>query len=307
MSTLPLSVGQHRFDPIANEGRKRREMLAVAEQKVDESAAGLTVARKAADAAEEAATKAKAELEDLLALNTDTAQDKAVIAAAQATADTAAESATKAKAEADAKTQELKTAQELIETLRKALEQIEADAQKRTLRPVYILRVPNFRLQAQFDQCYFDVPVAPSDRKLWLAMKAVVQSRGAEYGVTADSPDFQALDKAFRESGNAKVPTAAIPLFEDLFTQTCEAEEVRKVLKQRKAHSSGITMLRLRFYVAGLEGLPGAETFAVQRGASGDAELATEESIALIPPSDIDAILAKLDELATTRGREGNS
>lgn len=301
MSTLPLSVGLHRFDLIAAESRALNEMLAVAEQKMVDADAELVIARLAADTAAAAASKAMSDLEALRELNTASPQDEAVIAAAQAAADAAVATAEKAKSEADAKAQEIQTSKDLIESLRKTMAQMDAAAAKRTLRPVYVLRVPNFRLQAQFEQSYYDVPMAPTDRKLWLAMKGVVEKRGAEFGVSADNADFQTLDKAFRDSGSAKVPAAVAGLFEDLFTQVAETDEVRKLLKQRKAHHSGMTMLRLRFYVAGLEGLPGSDIFTVEHG------LASEDSIALIPPSDIDAILSKLDELTTTRGREGNS
>ncbi|MFP5515470.1 MAG: hypothetical protein ACLGJC_20590 [Alphaproteobacteria bacterium] len=261
-------------------------------------------ARRAADEAAVTAEKAKAQAETIRA--TEGAEELAINAAADA-AKAAAETAAKREAEAAEKALELEGQQKLLASLREMCDRLDADAAKRTIRPVYTLRVPNFRLNSLFDECYYDVPVAPSDRKLWQALKTVVQTAGAEFGVTTDDADFQALEKAFRESGGAKVPQEVAGLFEDLFARVSDHAEVRKILKQRKAHRSGLTMLRLRFYVAGIEGLPGAEAFRVERGQGEPCEMATEDSIGLIPPDDIDAILDKLDDLSTARGREGNS
>ncbi|WP_376957739.1 hypothetical protein ABNQ39_11460 [Azospirillum sp. A26] len=308
MSTLPLSAGLFRFDLLASQSRNRREMLVVAEQKLAETEAEATAARRAADEAAATAAKAKAELDALLSgLAAGAPEDEARTNAAKEAAQTAADTAAKREEDAKAKAVALEGDKGLLGTLRTSIAKVDEDECKLTVRPVYLLRVPNFRINSQFDQCYYDVPLAPTDRKLWHAIQAAVQRAGDEYGVTTAHPDFQALDKAFRETGGGKVPQAVVGLFEDLFARTSDSPEVRKILKLRKAHTAGLTMLRLRFYVAGLSGLPGAEDFSVERSEGDAFQMATEDSIALIPPSDIDAILQKLDDLGTARGREGNS
>lgn len=277
MTTLPISASRpYRFDPIAEEVRRRREMLTVAEQKTAETEVKATAARAAAD---EAAKAAAAAPED------------------QAAADVAA----KREEAAIALEKDLETQTGLVASLRDAIPLVDADAAKRTLRPVYLLRVPNFILNSQFEQSVFDVPPSPSDRKMFQAMKAVVLASGSEYGVTATDDDFKALDAAFRASGGGSVPKDVVGVFEDLFARLAETPEVRKVLKQRRAHKSGLQRLRLGLYVAGVEGLPDADQFRVVDGE------ATLDSLALIPPADIEMILNKVEELGTTRGREGNS
>ncbi|MBP2291045.1 hypothetical protein [Azospirillum rugosum] len=275
--TMPISAaGLYSFDPIADALKSNGELLVAAEQSLNEAEAKATAAK---DAATEAAKACDANPDD------DAAHDASRKAAAKA-GDLSADAETK---------------RTMVETLRTILGNMEKDAEKRTLRPNYLLRPPTLRLTGKFDQLACELPINPSDRAMFRVMKEAVETSGGDYGITDQDPDFQALVKAFRESGGPSVPKEVAGLFEDLYTRVCDHPAVRRMQAQRKRYYQESRELKLKLHVAGVQGLPGGEAFAVVDS------MATPDSIDLIPLDQIDSILAKIEELGTLRGREGNS
>lgn len=271
--TVPTSTGLYPYDPIADQIADRRDLLAAGQRSAEEAQ---HKADQAAQTAADAVAKAAASPDD---------------AALRATADAAKTAAADASVEA-------RTAADAVQTLADMAKRLERQMDQRTLRPVFLLRVPNFRLNTRFDQLAARLPQQPSDRRLFHAMRAAV----ADGAIPADDPDYLALLEAFRASGTAGVPEHVAGLFEDLYVRVGDHPAVKDFAAARVAYKAGYTALRLRVFLAGVEGLPGAEAFGI--GSDG---LATEESLDIIPPEEIDGILSRIDRLGTLRGREGNS
>lgn len=271
MTILTSAAALYRHDPLLDAIADKRELLAMAQRAQDEAEHKHATAAQAADAA---AAKAAAAPDDT---------------ALRAAADEAAQAAATALVEAHAAAGVAKTMADMLATHERELEH-------RTLRPVYLLRVPTLGLRTRYDQMAVRLPHQPSDRRLFHAMKTAV----ADGMIPADDPDYVAVANAFRDSAGASVPDAVAGRFEDLFVSVGDHPAVQDALAARVAFNAARDMLKLRLYLAGIEGLPGAEGFEVKDG------LATEASLDIIPPDAAEGILARIDRLGTLRGREGN-
>ncbi|MCW2242262.1 hypothetical protein [Azospirillum canadense] len=226
------------------------------------------------------------------------AKARDALADAERAVDEAAIEADRATSEQDKaeKAEALKAKRETVEVLTGFVTRAERAMAERKSKPVYLLRVPTPRTRAAMAEEAMRLPVAPSDRAMFAAIKAA----GTEAGlIPTDDPDLAAVEKALRESGGG-VPDNLLGLFEGLHDRVSDHPKVREVHVARMRAQNALSLLTVRFYLKGIEGLPGAETFEIKHG------LATEESLDILPPDEMAAIEQKIAELGTLRGREGN-
>lgn len=202
----------------------------------------------------------------------------------------------KAPDDADKKAK-VKEARDLVKVLENILANQERELKKAKVQPEYLLKVPTYRTQTALEELAAMIPPSPSDRKMFAAIKAA----GLETGlIPEDDPDLKEVAKALRETGGG-VPKEKRGLFDDLHERVCDHPTVRGVVAARHRYAKALDLLTVRFYLKGVDGLPGAEAFRIEH------DLVTEESTDIIPPDDLSAIEAKVAELRSVRGREGNS
>lgn len=209
-----------------------------------------------------------------------------------------AHAAAEAKPDDEALIEAANTADEALDVANELLDGLEAELAENPDQPKYVLRVPTFDLNAKFEEEMIRHPTYPSDRKMFKAIEASGE-------IPADDPDLIEVRAGLRKSGGG-VPDDLAGVFQDLYDRASDASEVGAIRAARLRWQKDLARLRTNFYLLSYSGVTDIDGNEVPFESDVDGH-PTAECLNAIPPSDIEAIGAKVNELNTLKGRRGNS